>query len=97
MILVLVRWVSWEQTFASRYRTVVHQAALDQKLQKVTDRMSPYVPSAFADMGLTLQWKLGQALFFFSPVLSGDRDVSCATCHILQNGLSRRTASVHWH
>ena len=45
------------------------------------------VRSAFADMETDPKWKLGQALFF-DPVLSGNRDVSCATCHLLQNGLS---------
>ncbi len=33
------------------------------------------------------KYKLGQALFF-DPVLSGPRDVSCSTCHLLQYGTS---------
>jgi len=30
---------------------------------------------------------LGRALFF-DPILSGNRDISCATCHLLKHGLS---------
>ena len=33
------------------------------------------------------RYLLGQALFF-DPILSGNRDVSCATCHLLRRGTS---------
>lgn len=33
------------------------------------------------------KFRLGQALFF-DPVLSGNRDISCATCHLIGRGLS---------
>jgi cytochrome c peroxidase len=71
---------------ASHYVAQGREAALDSKLQKVVDlyRLSPLSIRRYeADP----KWKLGQALFF-DPILSGDRDVSCATCHLLQNGLS---------
>ena len=35
----------------------------------------------------TEKFKLGRALFF-DPILSGNRDVSCATCHLLRHGTS---------
>ena len=35
----------------------------------------------------TTKYLLGQALFF-DPILSGNRDVSCATCHLLKRGTS---------
>lgn len=35
----------------------------------------------------TPKFKLGQALFF-DPILSGNRDISCATCHLVGAGLS---------
>jgi cytochrome c peroxidase len=71
---------------ASHYRTAAHQAALDQKLQKVIN-LYGLRPLGIRRYGTDPKWKLGQALFF-DPVLSGNRDVSCSTCHILQNGLS---------
>src|SRR5260370_15366535 len=71
---------------ASRHGTAAHQAALDQKLQKVID-LYGMRPLSIRRYEADLKWKLGQALFF-DPVLSGNRDVSCATCHLLRNGLS---------
>lgn len=35
----------------------------------------------------TKKFLLGQALFF-DPILSGNRDISCATCHLLKRGTS---------
>lgn len=35
----------------------------------------------------TSKFKLGQALFF-DPILSGNRDTACATCHLLRRGVS---------
>ena len=71
---------------ASRYRTAARQAALDQKLRKVVD-LYGLRPLSIRRYEVDPKFKLGQALFF-DPVLSGNRDVSCATCHLLQNGLS---------
>jgi cytochrome c peroxidase len=39
----------------------------------------------------TKRFLLGQALFF-DPILSGNRDVSCATCHLLKLGTSDAVA-----
>jgi len=36
---------------------------------------------------VTEKFKLGRALFF-DPILSGNRDVSCGTCHIIEHGTS---------
>jgi cytochrome c peroxidase len=62
------------------------EATLDRKLQKVVDfyGLRPITIRRYVEDPI---WKLGQALFF-DPVLSGNRDVSCATCHLLQYGLS---------
>jgi cytochrome c peroxidase len=35
----------------------------------------------------TSKFKLGRAIFF-DPIISGNRDVSCATCHLLHRGTS---------
>ena len=35
----------------------------------------------------TDKFRLGQALFF-DPILSGERDVACATCHLVERGTS---------
>src|SRR6266446_6912945 len=45
---------------ASRYSTVVHQAALDQKLQKVID-LYGLRPLSIRRYGTDPKWKLGQA------------------------------------
>ena len=71
---------------ASRHITAAHKAALDQKLQKVV-MLFGLRPLSIRRYETDPKWKLGQALFF-DPVLSGDRDVSCSTCHLLRNGLS---------
>jgi cytochrome c peroxidase len=71
---------------ASHYRVGADQAALDQKLQRVID-LYGLRPLSVRRYEADPKWILGQALFF-DPVLSGNRDVSCATCHLLQYGLS---------
>ena len=70
---------------ASRYHTAA-QVSLDQKLQKVIDLYN-LRPLNIRRYEADPKWELGQVLFY-DPVLSGNRDVSCATCHLLQNGLS---------
>jgi cytochrome c peroxidase len=71
---------------ASSYCTAARQAVLDRKLQKVVE-LYGLRPLSIRRFEADSKWKLGQALFF-DQVLSGNRDVSCATCHLLQNGLS---------
>jgi cytochrome c peroxidase len=46
--------------------------------------LRPLPTKAFEE---TEKYKLGRALFF-DPLLSGNRDVSCATCHLLTRGTS---------
>ena len=46
--------------------------------------LRPLPTKAFEE---TEKYKLGRALFF-DPILSGNRDVSCATCHLLNRGTS---------
>jgi cytochrome c peroxidase len=63
----------WQQ------RTAVQSATLDQKLQAIIaqNKLLPLVNEAALDPAKVL---LGQMLFF-DKELSGNRDVSCATCH----------------
>lgn len=63
----------WQQ------RTAVHAANLDQTLQAIIaqNNLTPLVNDATPDPAKVL---LGQMLFF-DKELSGNRDVSCATCH----------------
>jgi cytochrome c peroxidase len=58
----------------------------DRFLQRIIDAFDvrPLPTKPFEE---TAKFKLGQALFF-DPILSGNRDVSCATCHLLDRGLS---------
>jgi cytochrome c peroxidase len=67
--------------FASSYRV-----SLDQKLRTAVIQYG-LRPISIRRYEADPRWKLGQALFF-DPVLSGNRDVACATCHLLQYGLS---------
>jgi hypothetical protein len=69
-----------------RSPAVTGPEALDQKLSKVIE-VYGLRPLEIRRYEADPKWKLGQALFF-DPVLSGNRDVSCATCHLLQYGLS---------
>ena len=62
------------------------EASLEQKLSKVVD-LYGLRPLKIRRYEADSKWKLGQALFF-DPILSGNRDVSCSTCHLLQHGLS---------
>ena len=41
--------------------------------------LRPLPTKAFEE---TARYKLGRALFF-DPILSGNRDISCATCHLV--------------
>lgn len=62
---------------------------LDQALDRVIRArgLAPLETPAFA---VTPKYRLGQMLFF-DPVLSGNRDVSCATCHLVGRGTSDAT------
>jgi cytochrome c peroxidase len=71
---------------AHRYRIGVDRASFDKELSKVVD-MYGLRPLKIRRYEADPKWKLGQALFF-DPVLSGNRDVSCSTCHLLQFGLT---------
>jgi cytochrome c peroxidase len=71
---------------ARHYRIGGDKASLDQKLSKVVE-LYGLRPLKIRRYEADPKWKLGQALFF-DPVLSGNRDVSCSTCHVLQYGLS---------
>ena len=71
---------------ATNIRGRAADASLDPKLQKVIS-LYEIRPLSIRRYEADPKWRLGQALFF-DPVLSGNRDVSCATCHLLQNGLS---------
>ena len=75
-----------EGTLGVQHRAGTDEAALDEKLQSVIE-LYGLRPLEIRRYEADPKWKLGQALFF-DPVLSGDRDVSCATCHLLQYGLS---------
>jgi len=62
---------------------------LDQTLEGVIRArgLAPLETPAFV---VTPKYRLGQMLFF-DPILSGNRDVSCATCHLLGRGTSDAT------
>lgn len=66
--------------------TIVAAADIDQLLAKALRahnvRHLPTKP-----FEATSKYLLGQALFF-DPILSGNRDVACATCHLLRRGTS---------
>lgn len=59
---------------------------LDQKLSKII-RAYGLLPLETKPFERTQKFVLGQALFF-DPILSGNRDVACATCHLLRRGTS---------
>jgi len=69
-----------------QYRLGRDEASLEQKLSKVVE-LHGLRPLKIRRYEADPKWKLGQALFF-DPILSGNRDVSCSTCHLLQHGLS---------
>jgi len=58
----------------------------DALLQKiiVANDLRPLATKPFE---VTSKYRLGQALFF-DPILSGNRDTSCATCHVFEHGTS---------
>jgi cytochrome c peroxidase len=65
-----------------------HSVALDNELllRKII-RQNYIRPLATKPFEKTKKFLLGQALFF-DPILSGNRDISCATCHLLKLGSS---------
>lgn len=62
------------------------EARLDDKLQKII-AIYNLRPLEVREYSRDPEMLLGQALFF-DPVLSGPRNVSCSTCHILSYGLT---------
>lgn len=67
--------------------TSTGEQSLDELLQEVLAEQDPpvvpLVPPAPADPDLVA---LGEALFF-DPILSGNQDIACATCHHVEYGL----------
>ena len=55
-------------------------------LYEILDRKEIY-PVYPKPLEINPKYDLGQALFF-DPILSGNRDVSCATCHLFERGTS---------
>lgn len=66
-------------------------ALVDAHLRRVIQAfdLRPLPTKAFEE---TDKYKLGRALFF-DPILSGNRDVSCATCHLLSRGTTDALAA----
>lgn len=66
--------------------SVAQASELDDALDRVirAHRLAPLETPAFE---VTPKYRLGQMLFF-DPILSGGRDVSCATCHLVGRGTS---------
>lgn len=71
--------------FASSSATATSDGS-DLVLQEIIDalKLRPLPTKPYEE---TDKYRLGQALFF-DPILSGNRDISCATCHLLSHGLS---------
>ena len=59
---------------------------LDEALDRVI-RARGLEPLEMPPLVITPKFRLGQMLFF-DPILSGTRDVACATCHLLGRGTS---------
>lgn len=76
--LILIIWSMPNQAAGD----VFYDAALRRIITDFNVRPLPTKP--FEE---TEKYKLGRALFF-DPILSGNRDVACATCHIVQYGSS---------
>ena len=68
--------------------SVVFSDELDDLLYEILDRKEIY-PIYPKPLEINPKYELGQALFF-DPILSGNRDVSCATCHLFERGTSDR-------
>ena len=68
---------------ATRYQ---RESELDARLQKVISIYN-LRPLQIRQYSYDPKMLLGQALFF-DPVLSGNRDVSCSTCHLLSYSLT---------
>ena len=60
--------------------------SLDQALARVIDSRN-LEPLETPALELSPKYRLGQMLFF-DPILSGNRDTACATCHLLGRGTS---------
>ncbi|MCI5073970.1 cytochrome c peroxidase [Oricola sp.] len=62
------------------------EATYDRYLERIiaANNLRPLPTKPYEE---TPKFKLGQALFF-DPILSGNRDISCATCHLVGAGLS---------
>lgn len=65
---------------------VPEHSLADRKLEKVIS-LFDLKPLPIRLYEADPKFLLGQALFF-DPILSGNREVSCATCHLLKHGLS---------
>jgi cytochrome c peroxidase len=68
---------------------VVHAqdaSVIDPVLQKVI-RVFDVRPLPTKDFEETSKFQLGRSLFF-DPILSGNRDASCSTCHLIDRGTS---------
>ena len=59
---------------------------LDRALERVIAARG-LEPLEWPPLAITPKFRLGQMLFF-DPILSGTRDVACATCHLLARGTS---------
>ena len=60
-------------------------ASLDSVLQRIITEFDVR-PIDSKEFYISEKFKLGQALFY-DPLLSGNRDVSCSTCHLIDYGL----------
>ena len=61
-------------------------ASLDDALRLVIN-INNLKPIPAKNFEITDKYILGQALFY-DPILSGNRDVSCSTCHLVEYGMS---------
>ena len=72
--------------FVASQALAATEGSYDSFLQRIirTFDLRPLPTKPFEE---TEKFKLGRALFF-DPILSGNRDVSCATCHLVEHGTS---------
>lgn len=82
-----------KQVFAATFFSLVAAQASAEPVE-VYDHFLAHVVRAYDLKPLptkpfetTAKYKLGQMLFF-DPILSGNRDISCGTCHLLDRGTS---------
>lgn len=62
------------------------ESQLDARLQQIV-AIYNLRPLEIREYSADPEMRLGQALFF-DPIISGDRDVSCSSCHLLSYGLT---------